>query len=83
MANLLEEKMFTNYNSSILREHTVKKYVFVFYRISKDYHSHNFNNYPFLAYILLRKNNLNHNYIILIIVEWWWNNNRILVKRAL
>jgi len=52
MANLLEEKMFTNYNSSILRQHTVKKYVFVFYRVSKDYYSHIFNNYPLLAYIL-------------------------------
>ena len=36
--------MFTNYNWSILRQHTVKKNVFVFYRVSKDYHSHNFNN---------------------------------------
>jgi len=51
MANLLEENMFTNYNSSILRQHTVKEYAFVFYRVSKDYHSNNFNNYLFLAYI--------------------------------
>jgi len=33
MAALLAEKMFTNYNSSLLSEHTVNQYFFVNYRL--------------------------------------------------
>jgi hypothetical protein len=35
-----------------------------------NFNSHDFNNYPFIAYIYV---NLIPNYIILIIMEWWWN----------
>jgi len=34
MATLLAEKMFTNYNSLFLRQHTVNQYLFVvFYQL--------------------------------------------------
>jgi len=35
MATLLAKIMFGNYNSSLLRQHTVNQYFFVFYRVTK------------------------------------------------
>jgi hypothetical protein len=33
MATLFEEKIFTNYNLSLVRQHTVNQYFFVFYQV--------------------------------------------------
>jgi len=38
MANLLAQKKFTDYNSSLLRQHTVNQYFFVFYCVSEAYY---------------------------------------------
>jgi len=37
MPNVLAEKMFTNYNSQLLEQHTVNQHCFVFIECSSSY----------------------------------------------